>query len=116
MAIITLVIAHSLSRRNTFFAAVTTIMIQFVAKLGAVAIQRVQFNYQHCEPIKLFMRHGMLEQLTEIAYQLLRVFSSATYNLMMFVLVFPTNKKVELHQTGCSAFSFLILVRMVIGE
>lgn len=56
----------------------------------------------------------MLEQLTEIAHQLLRVFS-ATYNLMMFVLVFPTNKKCGT-ASGCSAFSFLILVGMVIGK
>lgn len=33
--------------------------------------RHARFNYQHCEPIKLFMRHGMLKQLTEIACQLL---------------------------------------------
>lgn len=89
-------------KHNKMFAAVAT-PSAFRIRCDvseAVAFQRVQFNYQHCEPIKLFMRHGMLKQLTGIAYQLVPFiptvffsFLAATYNLMMFVLVSLANKK-----------------------
>lgn len=106
-------------KKNGEFAAVAVINVGYnwKAKLVAVAIQRAQFNYQHCEPIKLFMRHAMLEQLTRELHigAATRIRFFATYNLMMFVFGFPWSanegtKKInrwKLH-TGCGTFSFLI--------